>query len=378
MKKTTILVLLVLGLMAFLPISAKAINIESADSVFIPKDQVVEGNFYVAAKNITVEGVINGDLIAAAQNITVKGKIAGDILSVSQNLNVEGEVEGNIRSIASAININNKVGKNLNILGENLLIGTQADIGWDALVGTTLTELRGKINGELNGFTDRLIIGGIVNKNVNLRLHNSGEENYKDIELLQGAEIKGDFNYSSANTINIDEKKINGNLNFKEVKQEKSHKDTLWSLIVAIFSALIVGLVLTTLFKNFLQNTIDNVEKTWGKNLLFGLIILIIVPIAVIFLAITIIGLPLAIITLVIWLILLYLSQVIFAIYFGSLIRKRLFKIKENNLIKSLLVGVPITWLIFAIPVIGGILSFLTILLVLGVFWNYRFKIFNK
>ncbi len=379
MKKTTTLLILLLVLIGFYPLSTQALNVKSAEGVFIPQDKVVEGNFYVAAKNITVEGVIDGDLIVAAQSINIKGKVTGDIISLSQGLQVDGEVSGNIRSISTNYaNINSRIGKNVNILSNNLVIGEKADITWNVLMGTVLSEVKGTIRGELNGFTNNLKVSGIINNNINLRINDKEKNLGNNIQLSEESKINGDLNYLAAKTLNIDKNKVRGSINFTEKSFQKNTKEVLWDLLVAIFSALVLGLVIVSLFKKFTQKTLLNIEKNWNKNLLFGLLTLIITPIIAILLAITLIGLPLSIIVILLWLISLYVAKVVFGIYLGYLLRTHLFKIKKINLNMSLLLGVPLAWILFSIPVVGRVLSILSILIILGTLLNHRLKILNK
>jgi uncharacterized protein HemY len=86
----------------------------------------------------------------------------------------------------------------------------------------------------------------------------------------------------------------------------------------------------------------------------------------------TVIGIPLGFITLILWFIMLYLAQIMVGLGLGKQIRKRLFKTKQKNIMADLIIGVTILYLLFAIPVLGGILMFFSTLLGLGVIWRYK------
>jgi len=94
----------------------------------------------------------------------------------------------------------------------------------------------------------------------------------------------------------------------------------------------------------------------WG----FGLIIIF--PIIIIILALTGIALKLAIILTSLWLVLLLLSKIITAIFVGRKIFNNLIKKPKTKLIWKMVGGVSLCWLLFSIPYIGSIASFIAML----------------
>ncbi|MCF7795181.1 polymer-forming cytoskeletal protein [Patescibacteria group bacterium] len=374
MKKTSFLIGILLLIAVLIPSAVLAFNVKTADSVYIEKDEVVEGNMYVVSKNITIEGVVNGDLIALAQNITVKGKIAGDIISVSQNLNVEGEISGNIRSIANTASlIDTTVKRNLNLIGTNVLIGENSNISWDALVLAGVAEMRGTVQGSLHGVVDKLIISGDVNKDVSFTINESDDYfEGKAIEIAEGTNIQGNFDYSYSENLNLDESLIAGTLNFNEKSVENNWQKNIWNFIISIFSALVVGLVLISISKKEMAIIQEKVNSRYGKSLLIGLGILFLTPIISIILMMTIIGIPLGFIMLIIWFIALYFAQIMVGLGLGKQIREKVFKLKKKNIMADLIIGITTLYLLFAIPVFGGVLTFFSTLLGLGVIWRYK------
>jgi uncharacterized membrane protein len=93
---------------------------------------------------------------------------------------------------------------------------------------------------------------------------------------------------------------------------------------------------------------------------------MIAVPIAAIALAITIIGIPVAILAVLLFIAALFLSRVLAALAVGRKITKDYWKSKQDSPAAQALVGVAVLWILFAIPVIGGIFSFAAIVWGLG------------
>jgi len=378
MKKTSLLIGALLLVVFLIPSSVLAFNVKTADSVYIEKDEVVEGNMYLVSKNITIEGLINGDLIALAQNINVKGSVMGDIISVSQNLNVEGEVGGNIRSLANTVSlIETTVRRNVNLIGTNVLIGENSNINWDALILAGVAEMRGSVQGSLHGVVDKLIISGNVDKDVSFTIsQNNDKYQNQAIEISDDSNIKGDFNYSYSEDLNINKSLVAGVVTFNEKDLENNWQRNIWNFIITVFSALVVGLVFISISKKEMAIIQKKVNAKYGRSLILGLGVLFLTPIVSIILMMTVIGIPLGFIMLIIWLIMLYFAQIMVGLGLGQQIREKLFKNKKKNIMADLIIGVTVLYLLFAIPIFGGIIMFFSTLLGLGVIWRYkRFRI---
>ncbi len=374
MKKTSFLLGALLLVALLIPSAVLAFNVKTTDSVYIEKDEVVEGNMYVVSNNITIEGVVNGDLIALAQNITVKGRVVGDIISASQNLNIEGEVSGNIRSIANTASlVNTTVKRNVNLVGTNILISKNSNINWDALVLARVVEMRGTVQGSLHGVADKLLISGDVNKDVSFTI-NQNDDYYQGepIKITDDSNIKGDLNYSYNKNLNIDKSLIAGAINFNKKDIENDWQKNIWNFIIAVFSALVVGLVFISISKKEMTIIQEKANSRYGKSLLIGLGILFLTPIVSIILMMTIIGIPLGFIMLILWFITLYFAQIMISLGLGKQIRERLFKAKKKNIMADLIIGITVLYLLFSIPIFGGVITFFSTLLGLGIIWRYK------
>jgi cytoskeletal protein CcmA (bactofilin family) len=378
MKKTSLLIGALLFVALLIPSAVLAFNVKTADSIYIEKDEVVEGNMYVLSKNITIEGVVNGDLVALGQNITVKGKVLGDIISASQNLSVEGEVGGNIRSLANTTSlIDTTVKRNVNLIATTVLIGENTNITWDALILAGVAEMRGTVQGSLHGVVDKLIISGDVNKDVSFTI-NKNDDYYQGepIKIEEGSNIQGDFSYSYNENLNLNESLVAGAINFNKKTVENDWQKNIWNFIIAVFSALVVGLVFISISKKEMSIIQEKITTKYGRSLMIGLGVLFLTPIVSIILMMTIIGIPLGFIMLIIWLIMLYFAQIMVGLGLGKQIRERLFKAKKKNIMADLIVGITVLYLLFAIPMFGGVVTFFSTLLGLGIIWRYkRFRI---
>ncbi len=363
------------AILILLPSLAHASEIKSGNSVYLSKEETINGNLYTASNSITIDGEIKGDLVAVAQTITINGRLDGDLIAAAQTVTVNGEINGNIRLASNSAHLNGLTARNVNFIGNSLTIGKEAKIGWDLLSGALNTDIMGSVGGSVYGGGDNLILSGQVAKDFNF----SGNQSVQTIILTKEAVINGNLYYNENAKINLqDGATVSGQTNI--VKNEKNKQPDsnsyIWSLLYRIFAALILGLVLIYVGKNLLLKLHITGQEKILTSFFWGLLAFLVAPAAIILLTFTIIGIPLAIILLISWVLFFWLGKILTAIFLGREILK-LFaknKLKDKNLILALATGVIIAWLLFSIPVIGWILSFVASCFGLGTLIVYLRK----
>jgi cytoskeletal protein CcmA (bactofilin family) len=365
---------LILAFLLLLPFSAlRAADGRTGGNIYVPKNDIISGNFYAAGENISIDGSIGGDLIVAGKTINVNGSVDGDIIAIGQNITINGAVGGNIRIVGNSLNINSAVARNVNALGGNVIMGPASRVGWDVYAMGSVVEMRGIIDGRLSGYAGQALITGKIGKSVDLSL--AGNTNSL-LTLTPTAIINGDLTYTAKNTANISSQAgVAGKTEHRlpVVRENNWLMTWLWAKLFSIFSALVVGLVLIFGLKNITGGILDKIEEAPAKNILPGLALMLVLPPVAIILAATLIGIPLALITIVIWLILSYLAQIISAIWLGRLLVTKISK-QNWSLVWSLALGVIILWFISAIPFIGWLICLTATWLGLGAIWSYAYN----
>lgn len=375
MKKRILLTPLILAFILLPVFTVWAADIRSGDSIYVAKDQIVSGNLYASGQTITIDGTVSGDLIVAGQTLNINGQVDGDIIAATQNLNFNGSVGGNIRVVGNALNLNGNINRNLNAFGASVILGEKAKIGWDALIFSASTEVRGEVGGELSGATGQALITGKIGKSVDLKM-NEKNVNQKLI-VGSGATIGGDLKYSAKAPAQIDPKATIGGQTKQSAPAEASPDIIviwLWKKIISIFSAIVVGLLLVFILPKVTSRILKELETEQKKMLWRGLIIMLIVPPLALLLAFTIIGLPLAVIAMAWWLIAMYVARIFTALLLGRLVFQKIFKQEKPSLLWSLVVGVAVLWLLVAIPFVGWVICLLAIWLGLGGVFSFMSK----
>lgn len=330
------------------------------------------GNLYAAGQTVTIDGTVSGDVIAAAQTININGRVEGDIIVAAQDVTINGEVGGNVRIAGNSLTINGTVTRNVNAFGANVVFGSESLVGWDVYLAGANIEARGTIDGNLDGWAGKALLMGKVGKNVNLKL-DRGDDNQK-LTIAPEAIIGGNVAYTSKNAAAISEKaNIAGEItqNTPTTKETNVFLMWLWGKLFAIFAAMVVGLFLIFFSKNITAKVLEKMEEKPLKMLLPGLIFMFILPPIALVLAFTLIGIPMALIISTWWLTSVYTAKIMAAILVGKIIIQKINKKKKANLLISLILGVILCWLLFAIPFIGWLLGLVAIWFGLGGLWTY-------
>jgi cytoskeletal protein CcmA (bactofilin family) len=367
MKKTMLMACLVI---LFLPLAVSAYSLKSGDSVYLAKDETVEGNLYAAGANLTIEGKVTGDVICAGQSINITGEVDGDVICAGQSINITGKIGGNLRVAGNAINFSGQVARNGIIIGATAVTAAGSNIGWDLLILGNSYVLGGDIGRDLYGSAGLVNLTGQVGKNLNLNF--GGKNNYeKPLTIASTAKVGGEVKYKSEKNAEIATgASLGGQVihNYPAVNAKKTNNFNFsWlGTLISIFSSLVIGLVLISFWREPILKITDLMLARVNASLGWGLLALLLTPIIVIILLITIIGIPLSLILLVLWLVAMYLSKILVGIVVGRSLLNNFWLKQRDSLILAMIIGIVVSYLIFSLPFIGWIISLLAMLWGLG------------
>ncbi len=370
-KKINQLLMLTAALILFWPHLTQAAEVKSGENIYLSANETIEGNLYAASNNITVDGEIKGDLIAAAQTITINGRLDGDLIAAAQTITVNGEINGNVRVAANSANIQGQVARNVNFIGNTIILGPEAKIGWDVLSGAASTEIMGTVGGSVYGSSDYLLVAGSIGKDFNFR----GSQRTQNITLTPSAKISGHLYYQANGKLELEDgATVTGEIKQLEPStQNNKTSDRIWPFLYNMLAAILVGLILIGPGKNILMGMYHTAQEKTLTSLIWGLILVLIIPVVAILLMITVIGLPLSLVLLGLWLMSLWMGEVVGAIFIGQFLLKTVAKKQPitNNLYLAMIGGIIIAYLLFALPYAGWLLSLAAISMGVGAFILY-------
>ena len=302
-------------------------------SFLILPNVYAEDNNYLNISNNTVK-TVNHSMFTAGDDVSTNNMVKGIDFTAGNNLNINGSSEYGMFA-GNSINFKGMVTRDLFVAGNQIVIDSSANIARDLYVAGNTITISADIKGNIFLAASEVIIDSKeIGGDVTL---NSGK-----LTISDNTKINGTLKYND----NIDYS--NTNASIKEIKtyhvDEKS-KDEVKK---------------------------DKVFKTFGNGFLF----LIAVPVISVILMISIVCIPLAIIALILYGIIIYLSSIISSVYFGRLIGNKILKL--NNIYLQILIGVVITRLIRLIPIIGGLYSFVIVILGVGLVYNMMVKLHKE
>ena len=341
----------------------------------INKSVVIGGNVFVTANKFVLDpGVeINGDLFICANEIVLSKNavIYGNIYAVCNKMELNCQVSGDLYTSCKNFNMNyyGFVYRDLHINSDTATIGGYAyrNLFIDANnIVTTSNFICSKDLTVENA--DKFVFSGKVQGNVTVKssqIEFKTEEDGKAIDC----KISGDFNYTSKNEIEVSKDIVIGNSNFTKYTSPtpnplKNIGKFLINILYSLIYTIVVYWIVKKLMPNFFSKLSNITTKSMLINLAIGLGILILVPIVCIALCIAGIGATLGIVLALIYVILLLIASPIFAILITEYIKKTA-KLTINSFALLVIVTI-ILQLLFKIPFVGSILSFLVILTAIG------------
>ncbi|WP_225336313.1 polymer-forming cytoskeletal protein [Halomicrobium urmianum] len=287
----------------------------------------------------SVEGV--------AGSIVVRGTVTGDVSGVAGNVHVAegGSVEGSIEAAAGTVRIDGIVGGDVDVGGGHVEVSETGRIGGDLNAGAGFLAVNGAVGGDVRAGAETIVIG--PNANV------GGEFRY------DANEFSRDENATVAGGV-VEDPNLAGNVG--PTGEFFSVPPVLVS-VYGFFVNLLLGAVLLAAFPAFSSSVAARVADDTVRSGGAGFLTLIAVPIALVFVAITLVGIPLAVVGAVVFGLLVWIGTVYGQYAVGAW---ALGLADVDNRWLALVVGLVGFALLGAIPVVGGLVGFVALLLGLG------------
>lgn len=375
MKKTFLGIAIIITFLLAGPVFAA--QFESGNNYMLSEKQSVNGSLYAAGSNLAIDGNVNGDLFAAGSNITINGTTTQDLMAAGATINIFGIVKDDLRVAGANINISGPVGGEALVAGAQINISSKSVIEKDFYASGATINLNGIVKGNLKGQGNDLTINGTVEKNVEVTAEN--------LKIGKDAVINGSLIYKGPKQAVIEDgAQIKGEVKYtpQESRRDEVNKPRILPILgiawfFKLITSLVTGLVLYFLFRSRVQVLNSYALSNFGKELLRGLIILIILPIAIIIVAVTLIGFPLAMIGGLLYMLFIILAGIGAGFLLGSLVFKLFSGSKEYNVTwVSALVGIILVSVLNLIPILGWIFNFIFFLAAFGTLFNFSYRHF--
>jgi hypothetical protein len=121
----------------------------TGSEVTIPAGETVDHDIYAFGGTVTSNGTINGDLVVAGGNIDVNGLVTGDVLATGGRISINGPVTGDVRAAGGQVSIVGDVAEDVLVTGGQVTIG--GSVGEDLIVSSGQLNLSGTVAGSAVG-----------------------------------------------------------------------------------------------------------------------------------------------------------------------------------------------------------------------------------
>lgn len=351
MKKLFI-IFLVSFLFVFFPknVSAKVLT-NKEGTVELAKNETVNDDLIIGAKKVVLNNTVNGDVFIGAEETDINGIINGNLHIGSGKVSLKGQIKGNVYIGTGNLTINEST------IGGSLLIGA----------GSAVIDNKSLIKGSVFAGVGSITLDSKINRNLYLGAGNASLQNNTKV----GMDLYYAYNESD-NKISISDKAVivgkthsqKYNVNTKSAdtklikKQFESFK--LVTKFLSFVSTLVIGFIFLKLFKNYFTESSLVLSQQFWKSLGIGFLVFITFFPAILILLISIIGIPLIGVLFLILFLFIYLSKFVVSLSLGNMIAEK-FKWNKLHSFWVFVLGLLAFYLLKAIPVTSGLISFLAV-----------------
>jgi hypothetical protein len=266
-------------------------------------------------------------------------------------MTISAKVTGSVHAVGGTVTVNSKLGGSLFLAGGEVLLGKDAELTRDVyLVGESLriegalrrglyvaaerADVVGSVACSIRGYAGDFRLGSSGSVGGDLALTVPGEDR---VHVEQGANVGG------ATRVEVDP---------EHEKRDFLHLGFYLAVLAKGLALLLLGIGAVTLFPRLRPSPpVSSVEAL--RNMAVGLGVLVLVPLAIVLIAVTVVGIPIAVVLAMSYAVLFYSSTLVVADLAGPLIAARLHPALRTALcLLALLLLVELPW-------VGHGLSFL-------------------
>ena len=301
----------------------------------VKSEKKIHHSYFLAGSEVLSNDEISGLAAFAGYSVQFTGSseysaIAGNSIVIAGNIKKDLFVAGYAVEITEDANI----GRDIFGFGNTVLI--KANLHGNVFIsGNRLVLENVTIDGDLNVGFDEIVIKG--------KSSVAGTFKYNDNAVISG------LDELAAGSVETYAGSKNSNITFVTTIADK---------IILLLARLLATIVLVGICAKFSKRLLNEFEagKAW-KDLAFGLGLIIVVPLAAIFVMITMIGLPLGLIGLAFYALFAYLAVSVTGGVIGEVLAKKVFKKEKLHIFLKFAIGIVLIELLSFIPYVGALIT---------------------
>ena len=345
------------------PVAASGVEFIHTNQFVVGEGEEIASETWVSATELVVEGTARNDLFGIATSNRVSGSISQDLWLGGDTVLFTGEVGDDARLAGRLISVEGAVQGDLLVAGETIRVA-----GQDAVVNGSATLMggevvcEGQIQGPLRIMAQRVTLGGDIREDVKITA--------TEITVLRGTRIGGDLVYQSAKELFLDESVIlDGNLVRQAAQATESAWPSMFDFLLQLgllLGSMAVGIPFLALFPAYTGRAVQAMRYRAWRCVLTGLLAVVVLPILILFSAVSLFGAPLALVLTCALVLLAYIGKIVVALRLGGLLLRRRGVQTFGQALLTLVIGLLLIYGGTALPVIGGTLWLAVVILGVG------------
>lgn len=126
-------------------------KLRTGDTVIVAAGETWEGDLYLLGGRVTVDGTIDGDLTALGGQVEINGTVTGDVLAAAGTISLDGTVEGDLRIAGGQLHVGGEVGEDVAAAGGQITVERGGTIGGDLIATGGQISISGSVTGRVEG-----------------------------------------------------------------------------------------------------------------------------------------------------------------------------------------------------------------------------------
>ncbi|MFC7139438.1 polymer-forming cytoskeletal protein [Halosimplex aquaticum] len=350
-SRAIVLVCSLVVALALLPGAAAAAP-QDADRVVGP-NETVGGDLTAMTGDVLVRGTVEGDVTAVAGSVEVAdgGRVDGDVTAASGSVTVAGSVGGDATAASGSVELTGdaRVEGSASAGSGSVTVAEGATVEEDISAGGGDAEVAGTVDGDVAS-GQSVVLGSTATVGGDVTYHES-------LDREDGAAVAGTVTEKSSS-----EWHVGGQFG---VGPDEVF-DAVFSPLLAVYwtlLSLLVGAVLLALFPEFSAELVETATDDPARTGAAGLAALFAVPVLLVAVTLTIVGIPLALAGGALF----WLAAWAALVYGEYLVgRYALTAADVENRWAALVAGVVGVEAVGFVPYVGGLVTFVVLLLGLG------------
>ncbi|HEX5579138.1 MAG TPA: hypothetical protein VFY43_05675 [Candidatus Limnocylindria bacterium] len=137
-------------------------KLRTGDVVTVPQDETWDGNLYLFAGQVTVDGTVDGDLVAFGGTVTVNGSVTGDLVAAGGRILLVGTVDGDLRLAGGQVEIPGATDGDALVTGGQVTFISGSMVGGDVIVSGGQVTVDGDVTGSVVGSAGQYSSSGAI------------------------------------------------------------------------------------------------------------------------------------------------------------------------------------------------------------------------